>query len=52
MAAQITLLSSRASDDKVDSYSLSTQLSSLQTQIEASYQMTSKLQQLSLVNYL
>ncbi len=51
--AQATLLSSSASDlDSVDTYALSSQVTQLQTQLEASYSLTSRLQQLSLVNYL
>ena len=38
--------------DGVDAYALSTQVSSLQTQIQASYELTAQLQQMSLVNYL
>ena len=53
MAAQITLLSTQSGDlDGVDTYALSVKLSSLQTQIQASYELTSKLQQMSLVNFL
>ena len=36
----------------VDASALATKLSGLQTQIQASYEVTSQLQQLSLVNYL
>ena len=47
------LLSSTASNlDSVDTYALSSQVTQLQTQLEASYSLTSRLQQLSLVNYL
>ena len=53
ISAQTTLLSSSASNlDSVDSYALSSQVTQLQTQLEASYSLTSRLQQLSLVNYL
>jgi flagellar hook-associated protein 3 FlgL len=36
----------------VDAYDLPTQISNLQTQLQASYEVTSRLQSLSLVNYL
>ena len=53
MAAQITLLSNESSTlNGVDPYALTTKVSSLQTQIQASYELTAKLQQMSLVNYL
>lgn len=53
IGAQTTLLSSSASNlDSVDTYALSSQVTQLQTQLEASYSLTSRLQQLSLVNYL
>ena len=53
ISAQTTLLSSSASNlDSVDPYALSSQVTQLQTQLEASYSLTSRLQQLSLVNYL
>ena len=53
ISTQMDLLSS-SSDSLigVDTFALSTRLSMLQTQITASYELTSKLQQLSLVNYL
>lgn len=53
MSAQMTTLKSHVSDlESVDTYSLSTQLSQLQTQLETSYALTNRLQQLSLTNYL
>ena len=53
MATQIGLLSGQSSTlQSSDSYALTTQISTLQTQIQASYEVTAKLQQLSLVNYL
>ena len=53
MTTQIDYLSTRASDMvAVDPSVLATQISGLQTQIQASYEITSQLQQLSLVNYL
>ena len=53
VAAQIGYLSTRAGGMvDVDASALATQLSGLQSQIQASYEVTSQLQQLSLVNYL
>lgn len=53
MSTQIDYLSSQAQAMvAVDPSTLSTQISGLQTQIQASYEITSQLQQLSLVNYL
>lgn len=53
MSSQTTILQTHVSDlDSVDTYSLSTQLTNLQTQLEASYELTSRLQDLSLTNYL
>jgi len=53
MTTQIGYLSTQASDlVSVDAAALSTRISGLQTQIQASYEMTAQLQQLSLVNYL
>jgi flagellar hook-associated protein 3 FlgL len=53
MTTQIDFLSTRASDMvAVDPSVLATQISGLKTQIQASYEITSQLQQLSLVNYL
>lgn len=51
-AQMATLNTSLNSMEGVDSYTLSSTISSLQTQIEASYQLTSQLQKLSLVSYL
>ncbi len=53
MATQIDFLSSQANAlVAVDPSMLATQISGLQTQIQASYEITSQLQQLSLVSYL
>lgn len=53
ITAQTNVLSSEAQGmAQVDPYQLSTKISSLQTQIEASYELTSSLHKLSLVNYL
>ena len=53
ISAQSTLLTSSASDlDSVDTVALASRISTLQTQLETSYSLTSRLQQLSLVNYL
>ena len=53
MAAQIDYLSTQSSDMVgVDPSALSIQLTGLRNQIQASYEITSQLQQLSLVNYL
>lgn len=53
MATQISLLSGRVNAmPAVDAYALSTQVSGLQTQIQASFELTSQLQQLSLVNFI
>lgn len=53
MATQISYLSTQSSDMvDVDPTALSTQISGLQAQIQASYEVTSQLQQLSLVSYL
>lgn len=50
---QVTFLKGSVSNlDDVDTYSLSTQITQLQTQLQASYELTSKLSTLSLVNYL
>ena len=51
-SAKSTLLSTKTGDMKdVDVYALNTRITSLQTQIEASYELTSQMKQLSLVNY-
>ena len=53
MSTQIDYLSTQAqSMVAVDPAALATRISGLQTQIQASYEITSQLQQLSLVNYL
>ena len=53
LSAQATVLQTSASNlDSVDTYALSSQVTTLQNQLEASYDVTSRLQQLSLVNYL
>ena len=53
MATQISFLSTQANAlVAVDPSTLSIQISGLQTQIQASYEITSQLQQLSLVSYL
>ena len=53
LSAQATVLQTSAGDlDSVDTYALSSQVTTLQNQLEASYDVTSRLQQLSLVNYL
>lgn len=51
--AQVTMLSSTVGDlENVDPYALSAKVSALQTQLESSYELTSRLQKLSLTNYL
>ena len=53
ISAQSTLLKGSVGDlTSVDTYALSSQVTTLQNQLEASYSLTSRLQQLSLVNYL
>ncbi len=53
VSAQSTLLKGSVSDlTSVNTYDLSSQVTTLQNQLEASYSLTSRLQQLSLVNYL
>lgn len=53
ITAQVNVLTTSVSDlDGVDTYGLSSRVTALQTQLEASYALTSRLQQLSLVNYL
>ena len=53
ISAQSTLLKGSVSDmTSVNTYALSSQVTTLQNQLEASYSLTSRLQQLSLVNYL
>ena len=51
--AKVTVLKTSVSSlVSVDPYALSSKVTALQTQLEASYSLTSRLQQLSLVNYL
>ncbi len=51
--AQATVLKGQVSDmDSVDTYALSSRVTALQTQLQASYELTSRLQSLSLVNYI
>lgn len=53
LSAQATLLKAEASSvESVDTYALAARVSTLQTQLQASYQLTAQLQKLSLVNYL
>jgi flagellar hook-associated protein 3 FlgL len=53
MSLQIDVLKTNLDGlEGVDAYQASTLVNSLQTQIEASYSLTSKLQQLSILNYL
>ncbi len=56
MSAQINLLTAQAGTlsqlSDTDTYDISNQVSTLQTQIQASYEVTAKLQQMSLANYL
>ncbi len=53
VAAQTTTLQSSVGDlDSVDVYALSSQVTTLQNQLEASYELTSRLQSLSLTSYL
>ncbi len=53
ISAQSTILKGSVGDlTGVDTYALSGQVTALQNQLEASYSLTSRLQQLSLVNYL
>ena len=53
ISSQVSVLESNVSDmTSVNTYELSSQVTSLQTQLEASYELTSRLQSLSLVNYL
>ncbi len=52
IAAQTTVLATQASSlHDVDPYALNQRITALQTQIEASYELTTQLKQLSLVNY-
>jgi flagellar hook-associated protein 3 FlgL len=53
MTSQVTIVQTHVSDlDSVDTYALSTQVTDLTTQLQASYELTSRLQDLSLTNYL
>jgi flagellar hook-associated protein 3 FlgL len=53
MSIQMNVLSTQIGNlEDVNTYEASTQVSDLQTQIETAYQLTSQLQQLSLVKYL
>ncbi len=53
ISAQVGVLQTNVSDlTSVDTYALSTRVTALQTQLQASYELTSRLQTLSLVNYL
>lgn len=53
MSAKMDILSTQISNlESVNSYDITTRISDLQTQIETSYSLTSRLHQLSLVNYL
>ena len=53
ISAQVDVLTTNVSDlTSVDTYALSSQVTALQTQLEASYELTNRLQSLSLVNYL
>ena len=53
MSTQLNTLSTQIGNlENVDTYAVSTQATDLETQIETAYQLTSQLQQLSLVKYL
>jgi flagellar hook-associated protein 3 FlgL len=53
MSLQMNILSTQIGNlESVNTYEVSTRITSLQTQIETSYSLTSQLQQLSLVKYL
>ncbi len=53
LEAQIKLVKTHVSDlEGIDTYEASTRMNTLLTQIEASYTLTSRLQQLSLINFL
>ena len=53
LTAQVSVLQTNVSNlDSVDTYALSTQVTNLQDQLEASYELTSRLQDLTLTNYL
>ena len=53
MGAQQTILTNNVNDlEDVDTYTLSTRVTALQTQLQDAYSLTSQLKSLSLVNYL
>ncbi|MGO9132856.1 MAG: flagellar hook-associated family protein [Methylovirgula sp.] len=53
MSVQLNILSTQISGlESVDPYQVSTQVTSLQTQIETAYSLTAQLQKMSLVNYI
>ena len=53
MSSQMTILQTQVGNlDDVDANSVATQLNTLTTQIETAYQITAKLQELSLAQYL
>jgi flagellar hook-associated protein 3 FlgL len=53
MAAQQTILTNNVNDlEQVDTYTLSTKVTALQTQLQDAYSLTNQLKSLSLVNYL
>ena len=53
IGSQVSVMQTNVSNlDSVDTYALSSQVTALQTQLEASYELTSRLQSLSLTNYL
>jgi flagellar hook-associated protein 3 FlgL len=53
LASQIKLVTTHISDlEGIDTYEASTRMNTLLTQIETSYTLTSRLQQLSLINFL
>ena len=53
MSSQMTLLQQQVDSlDNVNSYSVATQLSTLQTQLETAYQLTAQISQLSLAKFL
>jgi flagellar hook-associated protein 3 FlgL len=53
ISAQLNILSAQAGDlENINSYEVATRISNLQTQLETSYALTSRLQRLALVQYL
>jgi flagellin-like hook-associated protein FlgL len=53
MSNQLTILQTQVGNlDDINAESIATQLSSLQTQLETSYDLTSQLQKLNLAQYL